>query len=108
MSLGQIRKNQGESPERSGLEAEGEMTGSGRRARSYTARADRVGPLDRCPMTATTWLLSANRLATRTAMSSTPLSSTNTSRRGRPPMPPRSRSCCSASWAAALIDAPRG
>src|SRR5437867_8936009 len=69
-SLGQTRKNQGLMPDRSGLEAEGEIIATGRLPAPYTRIATSEVVEVRWPITATTSGSSRRAVATRTATSS--------------------------------------
>src|SRR5256885_11401515 len=107
-SLGQTRNTQGLIPDRSGLDAEGELTARGSGPAPYPRAAVIVGPDERCPTTATTVGSAYSRSATRTAVSSLPESSTIRSSRGRPRAPALALIWFTASCAARSIEAPRG
>src|SRR5882672_1692270 len=107
-SVGQTRNTNGLTPDRSGLEAEGEIIATGRRPAPYTRPAARDVPDVRWPTTATTAGSSANAWATRIAISARPLSSTMPSSSGRPRTPPRALISFTASSAARCIETPRG
>src|SRR3989449_6420013 len=87
-SLGHTRKKYGLIPLRSGLDADGEITGTGLVPPPYTRAAAMVVPDVRCPRTATTSGSRYSSSATRTAVSSRPESSTTRNLRGRPLTPP--------------------
>src|SRR5438477_5061341 len=71
-SLGHTRNTQGLTPDRSGLDAEGEIITTGLGPAPYTRAAAIVGPDERCPTTATTVGSAYSRSAARTAVSSLP------------------------------------
>src|SRR6266536_4104917 len=107
-SLGHTRNTNGLIPERSGLDADGEIITTGSVPPPYT-RAAAIELLEvRCPTTATTLGSACSRSATRTAASSLAESSAIRSSRGRPRTPPLALIWFTASWAARSIEAPRG
>src|SRR5437867_1969041 len=69
-SLGHTRNTYGLIPDRSGLDADGEIIGVGVAPPPYTRAAEREGPELRCPTTATIAGSAYNCSATRTAVSS--------------------------------------
>src|SRR5581483_5027212 len=105
---GHTRNTYGLIPERSGLDAEGEIIATGRAPAAYTRAAASEVPELRCPITATTRGSAASRPASRTARSSLPESSTASSASSRPFTPPRALIWLTASSAASNIAAPRG
>src|SRR5207244_5187644 len=80
-SLGHTRNTYGLIPDRSGLDADGEIIGVGVAPPPYTRAAEREGPELRCPTTATIAGSAYNCSATRTAVSSLPESSTTRDRK---------------------------
>src|SRR5438876_1148457 len=86
-SLGHTRNTYGLIPDRSGLDADGEIIGVGVAPPPYTRAAEREGPELRCPTTATIAGSAYNCSATRTAVSSLPESSTTRSSSLRPRIP---------------------
>src|ERR1051326_7234922 len=106
-SLGHTRNTQGLNPDRSGLDADGEIIATGSAPPPYTRAAAIVGPDERCPTTATTLGSAYSRSATRTAVSSLPEPSTMRSSRGRPRPPRLALIWFTANWAARSIEAPR-
>src|SRR2546428_13769488 len=107
-SLGHTRKKYGLTRLRSGVDADGEITGTGFAPPPYTRAAARVVPDVRCPTTASTSGSRYSSSATRTAASSLPESSTTRSLRGRPFTPPLALISAPASSAACRIATPRG
>src|SRR3989440_8283323 len=107
-SLGHTRNTHGLNPDRSGLDADGEIIATGSAPAPYTRAAAIVVPDERCPTTATIDGSAYSRSATRTAVSSLPESSATRSSSGRPRTPPLALIWFTASWAARSIDAPRG
>src|SRR3989454_1108775 len=107
-SVGHTRKKYGLIPLRSGLEADGEITGTGLAPPPYTRAAAMVVPDVRCPTTATRSGSRYSSSATRTAVSSRPESSATRSLRGRPFTPPLALISAAASSAACRIATPRG
>src|SRR5690349_12374218 len=95
-------------PDRSGLDADGEIITTGLAPPPYT-RAAAIELVDvRCPTTATTLGSAYRRSATRTAGSSPAESSAIRSSRGRPRTPPFALIWFTASCAARSMEAPRG
>src|SRR5881392_1798511 len=107
-SLGHTRNTQGLTPDRSGLDAEGEIIATGLGPAPYTRAAAIVGPDERCPTTATTVGSAYSRSAVRTAVSSLPESSTIRNSSGRPRIPCLALIWFTASCAARNMEAPRG
>src|SRR5205823_3192605 len=107
-SLGHTRNTHGLNPDRSGLDAEGEIIATGLAPAPYTRAAAIVVPDERCPTTATTVGSAYSCSATRTAVSSLPESSATRSSSGRPRTPRLALIWFTASWAARSMDAPRG
>ena len=107
-SLGHTRNTYGLIPDRSGLDADGEIIGVGVAPPPYTRAAEREGPELRCPTTATIAGSAYSCSATRTAASSLPESSTTRSSSLRPRIPRLALIWLTANWAARSIEAPRG
>src|SRR2546429_4860444 len=107
-SLGHTRNTYGLIPDRSGLDADGEIIGVGVAPPPYTRAAEREGPELRCPTTATIAGSTYSCSATRTAASSLPESSTTRSSSLRPRIPRLALIWLTANWAARSIEAPRG
>src|SRR5437667_11367454 len=107
-SLGHTRNTYGLIPDRSGLDADGEIIGVGVAPPPYTRAAEREGPELRCPTTATIAGSAYSCSATRTAASSLPESSTTRSSSLRPRIPRLALIWFTANWAARSIEAPRG
>src|SRR5438046_7683378 len=107
-SLGHTRNTYGLIPDRSGLDADGEIIGVGVAPPPYTRAAEREGPELRCPTTATIAGSAYSCSATRTAASSLPESSTTRSSSLRPRIPRLALIRLTADLAARSIEAPRG
>src|SRR5207248_10231118 len=82
-SLGHTRNTYGLIPDRSGLDADGEIIGVGVAPPPYTRAAEREGPELRCPTTATIAGSAYSCSATRTAASSLPESRSEERRVGK-------------------------
>src|SRR5712691_10743315 len=107
-SLGHTRNTKGLKPDRSGLDADGEIITVGVAPPPYTRAAASDVPELKCPTTATIAGSAYSCSATRTAVSSFPESSTTRSSSLRPLMPRLALTWFTASWAARSIEAPRG
>src|SRR5947208_6697806 len=107
-SLGHTRNTYGLIPDRSGLDADGEIIAVGVAPPAYTRAAASEVPELRCPTTATIAGSAYSCSATRTAVSSFPESSTIRSSTVRPRIPRLALIWFTANWAARSIEAPRG
>src|SRR2546427_1493202 len=107
-SLGHTRNTYGLIPDRSGLDADGEIIGVGVAPPPYTRAAESEGPELKCPTTAAIAGSAYSCSATRTAVSSLPESSTTRSSSLRPWIPRLALIWLTANWAARSIEAPRG
>src|SRR2546426_5367739 len=107
-SLGHTRNTYGLTPDRSGLDADGEIIGVGVAPPPYTRAAESEGPELKCPTTAAIAGSAYSCSATRTAVSSLPESSTTRSSSLRPWIPRLALIWLTANWAARSIEAPRG
>src|SRR2546428_762228 len=105
---GPRRNTCGLTPDRWGLDADGEIIGVGVAPPPYTRAAESEGPELRCPTTATIAGSAYSCSATRTAVSSLPESSTTRSSSLRPWIPRLALIWLTANWAARSIEAPRG